>query len=378
MHFKKRIIISSLFLLQTIFVFGQGCVAIRHFSCAIGNNLESNLLTEGDFQLGMNYRYFKSFRHFRGTEEEPDRVANDTEVINHSHAWDFTINYGITNRLYAGLTIPTVINARSSLYEHGREERNITYSRGLADLRIGIGYWVFNPETHSNGNLALGVGLKLPTGDYNANDIFYNVGPDGSPQVRPVDQSIQPGDGGFGFTVDFQFYQKLADKLYGYAGGFYLFNPRNINETRTFRETLSPILQNESIMSVPDQFSVRGGASYSLSNVMAASLGARFEGVPVDDLIGDSEGFRRPGNVLSIDPGISFMKNNFAINVNVPVALRRERPQSNTDIETSALTGTFRNGDAAFADYLINVGISYSFSGKKSDSVTASSSLKIE
>lgn len=343
----------------------QGCVAIRHFSSCVGNTLESNLLGPGDIQIGTNYRYFKSFRHFRGTEEEPDRVANGSEVINHSHSWDFFLTYGISNRVYTSITIPTVINTRSSLYEHGREERNTTFSRGLADIRVGVGFWVFDPIEHQNGNLALGLGLKLPTGNYNASDIFYNVGPEGSPQVRPVDQSIQPGDGGFGITVDFQFYHKLAEKFFAYGGGFYLINPRETNGTRTFRETLSPILQNEAIMAVPDQFSVRAGASYAISNTISTSLGARYEGVPVKDLIGGNEGFRRPGNVLSMDPGIAFMKNNFALNLNVPFAVRRDRPQSVTDKQTEELTGNPRNGDAAFADYLINVGISYRFANKK-------------
>lgn len=374
----KQLLFLSLFFLSIFALKAQGCVAIKHFSCSVGNSLENNLLNEGSFQVGMNYRYFKSFRHFRGTEEEPDRVANETEVVNHSHSWDFSINYGITKRLYLGVTIPTVINTRSSLYEHGRNERNITYSRGIADIRVGIGYWLLNPETNENGNISLGVGMKLPTGDYNASDIFYNVGVDGRPEVRPVDQSIQPGDGGFGFTVDFQIYQKVVESFYAYAGGFYLFNPRDVNETKTFRETLSPILQNEAIMSVPDQYSVRGGFSYTFSNVFSGSFGARYEGIPVEDLIGDSNGFRRPGNVLSVDPGISFRKNNISINLNVPIAVRRERPQSLTDIETSEITGNFRNGDAAFADYLINFGVSYSFSGKKSSTVEASSDLKID
>ncbi len=340
-------------------------MAIRHFSSCVGNTLENNLLGPGDIQIGSNYRYFKSFRHFRGTHEEPDRVSNETEVINHSHSWDFFLTYGISNRWYASITIPTVINTRSSLYEHGRNERNTTFSRGLADIRVGVGYWLFDLEKHQNGNVAVGLGVKLPTGSYNASDIFYNVGPEGGPQVRPVDQSIQPGDGGFGITLDFQFYQKIAERLFSYGGGFYLINPRETNGTRTFRETLSPILQNEAIMAVPDQFSVRGGFSYALSNTISASLGARYEGVPVKDLIGGNQGFRRPGNVLSIDPGIAFMKGNFALNLNVPFAVRRERPQSVTDLETQQMTGEPRMGDAAFADYLINVGVSYRFASNK-------------
>ncbi|WP_422082170.1 hypothetical protein [Ulvibacterium sp.] len=363
---KKATLLFFLFSIVSIYLGNsQGCVAIRHFSSCVGNNLESNLLSAGDLQIGVNYRYFKSFRHFRGTGEEPDRVTNNTEVINHAHAWDFFVTYGISDRFYASLTLPTVINTRSSLYEHGREERNITFSRGLADVRVGIGYWLFDLEKFHNGNLAIGLGVKLPTGNYNASDIFYNVGPEGGPQVRPVDQSIQPGDGGFGITMDFQFYQEVATDLFFYGGGFYLMNPRETNETRTFRETLSPILENEAIMAVPDQYSLRMGLSRTISNGLFGSLGARFDCVTVKDLIGGNEGFRRPGNVLSIDPGISYVTNNFILNLNVPFAVRRERPQSITDKQTEALTGNPRNGDAAFADYVINMGISYRFPNKK-------------
>jgi hypothetical protein len=210
----------------------------------------------------------------------------------------------------------------------------------------------------------MGIGVKLPTGDYNASDIFYNVGPGGEPQVRPVDQSIQVGDGGFGLTLDFQFYHMIVPKLFTYASGFYLINPRETNGTRTFRETLSPVLQNEAIMAVPDQYSVRAGFSYSLSNAISASVGSRFDCVPVKDLIGGNEGFRRPGNVLSIDPGIAFIGQNFSLNLNVPFAVRRDRPQSVTDMQTEVITGEPRNGDAAFADYVINFAVSYKFSNR--------------
>lgn len=341
----------------------QGCVAIRHFSSCSGAHPESNVLGTGEIMLSANYRYFRSFRHFRGTEEEPDRVANQTEVINHSHAWDFVATYGISPRWFATLVVPTVINTRSSLYEHGREERNTTFSRGLADIRISAGYWLLDPESLPKGNVAVGLGLKLPTGDYQATDIFYNVGVDGSPEVRPVDQSIQPGDGGFGITAELQFYRELAEKWFVYGGAFYLANPREINGVRTFRETLSPILQNEAIMSVPDQFSLRLGVSHGLGERFSASVGARYDGVPVEDLIGGSEGFRRPGNVLAVEPGITYVADRIALNLSVPIAVRRERPQSLTDKETEELTGNPRAGDAAFADYLINFSVSYRIGG---------------
>ena len=365
---KQKISMSLLILgISISCAFSQGCVAIRQFSSCSGNLLESNLLGKGEWQAGMNYRYFKSFRHFRGTKEEPDRVTNNTEVINNSNAWDFSVVYGITDRWYASVTIPTVINSRSSLYEHGRTERHKTFSRGIADMRLGLGYWLFNPADHMNGNFSLGLGVKLPTGNYNASDIFYNVGLEGEPQVRPVDQSIQPGDGGFGITIDAQFYQKIAERIFTYGNAFYLLNPRETNGIRTFRETLSPLLENEAIMSVPDQYSVRAGISYSFSDSFSSSLGALYQGIPVKDIIGGSEGFRRPGNVLSVDPGLSYMKNNITLNLNVPVAVRRARPQSVTDKEIEVQTGTPRNGDAAFADYLINFGLSYRFPKKHTE-----------
>ena len=360
--FVLSCLVITLFFTAQQLVQAQGCVAIRHFSTCDGNAHSSAILHKGDLLVSSSYRYFRSFRHFRGTEEEPDRIANSTEVVNYSHALDLGFSYGLMDRLYLSATLPLVYNKRSSLYEHGRTERHSTFSSGLADMRIGAGYWLLSEESHPLQNIALGLGVKIPTGDAAATDEFQNVGPNGEAEVRPVDQSIQPGDGGWGIILDFQGYQNITGDLSLYANGFYMLNPKETNGTRTYRETLSPILENESIMSVPDQFSVRGGLSYSLPvQGIGFALGVRYEGVPVEDIIGGSEGFRRPGTVFSVEPGVSYMKDRLSLNASVPVALSRNRPQSVTDIETEISTGQPRNGDAAFADYLINVGFSYRF-----------------
>lgn len=342
----------------------QGCVAIRHFSTCNGNSQSGAILQKGELQIGANYRYFESFRHFRGSEEEHDRITNNTEVINYSHAVDISGTYGLMDRLFATITLPLVYNERSSLYEHGRTERHSTFSSGLADMRLGVGYWLLPEASHPLQNIALGLGVKIPTGNAAATDEFQNVGPNGEAEVRPVDQSIQPGDGGWGIVLDFQGYQNIIQNLSLYASGFYMLNPQEISDTRTYRETLSPVLQNESLMSIPDQYSVRGGLNYGLPSIgVAASVGLRYEGVPVKDLIGGSEGFRRPGSVLSIEPGISYTKDRLSLNASLPFALARNRPQSVTDLETEIATGMPRNGDAAFADYLLNIGATWRFGG---------------
>jgi hypothetical protein len=45
----------------------------------------------------------------------------------------------------------------------------------------------------------------------------------------------------------------------------------------------------------------------------------------------------------------------------VPIALSRNRTQSVPDKITTALTGKYTQGDAAFADYVINIGANFRF-----------------
>ena len=53
------------------------------------------------------------------------------------------------------------------MYEHGGNppnglgDRHETSAYGLADLRLGAGYWIFNPEKHANFNYAFGTWSKI-------------------------------------------------------------------------------------------------------------------------------------------------------------------------------------------------------------------------
>jgi len=361
MKAKFYMLLLAAIVCSSDYSYAQGCVAIRQFS-GMGNAIgQGNILEKGEWNLSTNYRYFKSFRHFRGTHEEPERIANNTEVINWSHGMDFNISYAFTERIYGIVSLPLAYNERSSLYEHGRTERHMTYSGGLADMRVGAGYWLFGAEKSSKGNSALGIGLKLPTGDYNAKGTFYNVGPGGSPETRPVDQSIQLGDGGWGLILDTQGYWFLPKNFIFYYDGFYMSNPRNTNGTLTNRAR-----QSEAVMSVPDQWAFRSGFFKTIPKVhgLGFSLGGRMEGIPVRDILGESDGFRRPGYIMSVEPGASYMIGNFTTTLNVPIALVRNRTRSLTDIADST-SDNYRHGDAAFADYLVNLGFAWRIAKKE-------------
>lgn len=337
----------------------QGCVAIRGTStvCTRQSHIEKE--TKG-WQLNTNYRYFKSFRHFRGDEEQKERLEQHTEVVNWQHTMDFSVVRTFNNRWSFVLGIPILVNSRSSLYEHGRTERHRTESFGLGDMRV-VGYrWLLHPEKSRKGNVQLGLGFKLPTGEENYQDYFYNVGPNKGKELRPVDQSIQLGDGGTGLISEVNAFYNFNEQAGLYSTLYYLSNPREQNGVRTYRETLSAVLANEAIMSVADQYMARAGINYSLGGKwhgFSLLAGGRIEGIPVEDLIGGSQGFRRPGYVIAVEPGLNYMgkKSNFFITV--PVALERNRTQSVTDRENSTPAAK-RHGDAAFADYSVNFGFS--------------------
>jgi hypothetical protein len=335
----------------------QGCVAIRGTGtvCTKLSHIETE--TKG-WQLNTGYRYFKSFRHYRGTHEEKARLEQNTEVINWQHTLDLSLMRIFNNRWSVLAGLPILANSRSSLYEHGGQSRHRTESFGIGDARLVAYRWMLNPVKNVRGNFQLGLGIKLPTGEEAYQDYFYNVGPGGTKELRTVDQSIQLGDGATGLITELNGFYNFNPNLGLYTTLYYLTTPQEVNGVKTFRRAA-----NEGIMSVADQYLARLGMNYTLPGVHGLSvlLGGRMEGIPAKDLVGGSEGFRRPGYVISVEPGVNYMAKKWNYFLTVPVALERNRLQSVPDKEATKTTGTLRHGDAAFADYAINAGVSIRF-----------------
>jgi len=330
----------------------QGCVAIKGTAGICGRPTDVK-----GWELNLNNRYFKSYKHFVGTEEQKERVEKGTQVINHSYELDITATRTINRRWSLGMTVPIMSFSRSSLYEHDGATRHSTHSFGIGDARFSAYRWMFDPKTSHKGNIQLGLGIKLPTGNYNYMDYFYKKAD--SSVLGPVDQSIQPGDGGTGITFEFNSFYNFSHRFGVYGSFFYLSNPREVNGTSTTRGGVASATTkkyNTDVMSVPDLFMARGGASFMVRQWNFAG-GLRIEGLPSKDLIGGSRGFRRPGYIISAEPSVTYVAKKISLNLSVPVALERNRTQSDSDIRRSRDTGTHVQGDAAFADYLISAGI---------------------
>lgn len=367
-RYRCRLLISALIALICLssipMSFGQGCIAVRgggHCTLGhpIGEHVDGTYLAPGDWQVSLGYRWLKSDKHFRGDEEQKERQELGTEVINDQHFIDVSILYAFTPRLNAGLTLPFSSSRRSSLYEHDRRSRHTTESGGLGDIRLTGYAWLHDPATMPKGNVSFGIGPKFPTGNYEAGDTFYSTN---GPVIRAVDQSIQVGDGGFGFSTELFAYYQLLPRTTAYLQAFYLFNPENKNgvSTRTGFARGNPFEQE---MSIADQYLGRAGFTYALVPRwgLSLSLGGRIEGVPVEDALGASDGFRRPGYAISIEPGLGISKNQWAFNVAVPVAVYRNRERSLPDKRWTETSGIFRHGDAAFADFVITTSLSKQF-----------------
>jgi hypothetical protein len=276
--------------------------------------------------------------------EQTIREQQHTQVNNYINLVDFAASYQINARWSASVSMPLLFAKRFN----ERTPDQVTHGTGIGDTNISARMWIIRPPTESRQNVSIGFGLKLPTGNPGQRDTVVTQA--GSRTVV-IDQSIQPGDGGVGFTLDAQAYKSTRFATF-YGSGVYLFNPKDTNGVLTGRSRPS-----EAIMSVPDQYLYRFGGMTPAPKFRSVtlSMGIRGEGIPVRDAFGKSNGFRRPGVALSLDPGLIYTRGQDQWSFNTPVAVYRNRKKSVTDI----MDGTW--GDAAFADYVILVGYTHQF-----------------
>lgn len=363
---KMRKIVITILLLTGTMAYNeaaaQGCVAIRSTGgfCSAGG--EHHVDTINKWQFTMNNRYYKSFRHYVGTVEQKQRQTLGNEVINHAYTMDLAIYRQLNSRWTIMLDLPVSANARSQTYtEKGSLYRYSTHSFGAGDLRFAVYRWIIDPVKMPKGNIQVGLGIKLPTGEDNYQDYFKTS--DSTKTFGPVDQSIQLGDGGTGFTMEVNAFYNFSKVVGVYGNFYYLSNPRDQNGVSNAHgntPSATSIANGSSVMSVPDQYMARLGVNMQF-NRLTVSAGARDECLPVHDLIGSSDGFRRPGYIISAEPGVTYAFSKVSLYAFVPIALVRNRTQSMPDKITTALTGVYTHGDAAFADYVVNIGMNIRF-----------------
>jgi len=304
---------------------------------------DSSAPGEGQWTLSVGYRGMRSARHFVGTVEQKERQEQATAVVNKVHLFDVAVGYALTPRVTLTASVPIMFAKR----KNGRTPDRVFHSSGIGDISLGARMWLIRPPSESRQNVAFGVGLKLPTGKPDVTNTFMAAS---GPVTSVVDQSIQLGDGGVGVVFDMQAFKAVKFMTF-FAAGTYLVNPRNTNGVQTGRRP------SEAIMSVADQYAARIGVAVPSPKIrgLSMSFAGRIEGVPVRDIIGKSEGFRRPGYAISVEPGFLYTRGRDTWSISMPIAVERNRRRSVPDISDG------RHGDAAFADNLLIIGYSRRF-----------------
>lgn len=318
----------------------------------------------GEWQFSLASRNLVSNDHYNGTVEQVQRQTLQNYVTNRQNLVDFAISRAMTNRLALTVAIPYVNSSwasRDPAFPLPAERHEVAQNgRGLGDISAIGRYWLFDTETHETWNIAAGGGVKFPTGNAGAQDRFPGR-TDPANVPRYVDQSVQPGDGGWGLMMEAHGF-KAMNRLFLFGSGSYLANPKDMNDTPSILTVLgistAPGTANAGlgVNSVPDQYMTRLGASVGIWKGIGGSVAWRMEGLRRYDLFGDSHGWRRPGTEMFIEPGLSYSYGGHTVTFNVPLGYYYNR-------KPNPYTGNA--GDATFPRQIFLSSYSWRFGAKK-------------
>jgi hypothetical protein len=329
----------------------QGCILLRQTSPLFGTTgaVEQEV---GTWNLTFTGRASTADHHYNGTVRQIQREIEQTYVVNRQHSLTTTIAYQFSPRISLNAGIPFIEASWGipSPRTGGPDARANENAHGLGDITTLARVSLLSPANPRSWNVLVGGGIKFPTGNHEATDVF----PDGNGNnnlERYVDISVHPGDGGWGAIMDLQGY-KMMGRFTAFGSGTWLASPRDTGAPS--RGNLATTTAPSNINTVSDQFVVRAGTSVLVTRHIAATIAWRMEGVPRYDLVGPSHGFRRPGVEMYWEPGVTVSSGRHTVSFNVPIGYYYNR---------------FRNpytgapGDSTFPEYVNIATYSMSFGG---------------
>ena len=292
------------------------------------------------FQISTGWRYSHAHQSYFDSRvnHDFDRSWRPQEKLS---VLDVSARYRINRRLSTTLTVPIVFNSFSMLTPplgDGRGLRRGWRGQGLGDISLYTDSWLLDPSEHPFGNFSLGVGIKIPTGNWNQKAVIPDETGRNFIRRAVYPAAIQPGDGGTGIIVGFNTFKILRSPTIFrghtlFASGSYLINARNRNGTgsivRELGVPLNAAFLGETTNSVTDSYNLQGGVALQIPRTwdkkyfknLRFRITGNWQGVPSHDLIGGSKGYRQPGWGASIGPGMTYgLGNNFWI-VDVPIVV---------------------------------------------------------
>ena len=353
----KKTSTTFLALLLYGIAYTQGCIPVRNlvgFGQFIKPQYDSLNAEPTKWILNVGSRYYEAYQSYNGST--PVDQNPEDQAVNHVFIMNFSVSRMFENGWSYAIDVPISAATRTTWQEHDSttRERHTTRSFGLGDIRVTVYKWLFDASVSHRGNLQLGVGIKLPTGDFRYEDYFYKKT---GPVSAPVNSTIQLGDGGTGFSLELNGFYNTGPRVGLYGNLFYLFNPRDQNGVSNLYSGGAPTAVKKAgatVNSVPDAFTARVGANFNAKDLTFWG-GLRAEGQPVRDVFGESNGQRRAGLIVSAEPGINYRFKKLALYSFVPIPLYRTTYQT---IPDKALS---RPSPGGFANYSIFMGALFKF-----------------
>jgi hypothetical protein len=348
------------FLLHSFFAYPQGCVAIRNLTGFTQFSVPQYDTEPVKWMFMVNSRYSEFYGTYSGDEiivqEQGDMAFSRTVIV------DMALMRVYENGWSVVVDVPFMSGMRRTWQEHDptTQVKHKTGSFGLSDIRVTAYKWLLDVSKPHRGNIQVGLGIKLPTGDYKYQDYFHR--PNGLVSA-PVNPTMQLGDGGTGFTLEVNGFYTLNKTISFFGNGFYLFNPRDQNGTSSLigRDPGPGVVEvGANVISVPDAFLLRGGANFTM-RTLSAWAGIRFEGVPVYDAIGESHGVRRAGYAVSVEPGLSYSFRKTTLFTFVPIPIYKTLKTTAADKAVANFNGTPAASPGGMVNGLVFLGATFSF-----------------
>src|SRR5580704_16746558 len=197
----------------------QGCVVARSNGETGGPESEGGYLKPCEFEVNFGYRHQFSFEHYVGSSVEVNskgltRTQLGTQVENKINLENVSLTYQLTPRFSLTADVPILTASR-----HSNNTDTFQLADGIGDTSFMFSGWLWNPKENKHGNVQIGFGLQIPTGNDN---VITNL--NGKPTVD--DYSIQPGSGGYGIIMQWAAYKNVPFAQL-YFNGSYLATPQN-------------------------------------------------------------------------------------------------------------------------------------------------------
>ena len=302
----------------------------------------SGEIKPGHGTISLGYRNVYANQYFLNPHvfTEANRTQQPTRLWN---TFDLTGTYQLTRRVNLQATLPLQWNQASFLVPFQGGPLSETFRQrlstaGVGDLLLVERTWLLDPEKVKRGNVLLGVGLKLPTGNYRGGNTWTGGGP-GLWNNKPAPLTIMIGDGGVDVLAEILAYRIVKFPVRNtnvFAVGSYLFTPRGTtgipsqNLLAGAPIATSPFTQNSLVNTVPDIYSMRAGMivpspfkDNKYLRPLSGLVAYRWDGSPQRDLIGNSNGFRQPGFFMAVELGLFYQKKRHLVQVTSPISFIR-------------------------------------------------------